>query len=413
MLPVTDLHRVLSCRLVTGCRIASPGHALLLRTGVRTHGSTCRRLLLWSVLPLASTTTVAAGQKRLEIRSTPACGTCRIELTKAAVLGADERELTFDTRRPLAIAADSRGRIIAGPIETRGFAVFDSTGRLLRRVGREGSGPGEYRRIWNIVVGPGDSVFVGEVTERRLTVYSPSLEVARTRTFPLMHDDIVALPDGRMILATVDDSPLRAGLPLHLMTPEGAHGKSFGVDNPTYDEWSRSHFWRRLAMAAGGGFWTAPLVRYELELWTDRLERAVTLVRSAPWFPPLATPYPSGRQSDEVRPVPEIRDLVQDREGLLWVIIAVADENWRQTRPAAGAPVERGLLSLAQRAPNYDTIVEVIDPRNGQLLASIRRPESFFGVRGAPLLYTVRENQAGAESLEIWRLSLHRSQPPP
>lgn len=72
-----------------------------------------------------------------------------------------------------AIDVDSRGRIYAGDWFTARVVVLDSTGGLLRTVGRKGLGPGEFRSIRGVQVLPGDSLLVYDPGAARLSVFAP------------------------------------------------------------------------------------------------------------------------------------------------------------------------------------------------------------------------------------------------
>ena len=58
--------------------------------------------------------------------------------------------------------------------------LADSSGRLLRSVGRAGRGPLEFSRLRNLSRWPGDSVFVWDFGTRRYSVFSPSTGEGRT-----------------------------------------------------------------------------------------------------------------------------------------------------------------------------------------------------------------------------------------
>jgi hypothetical protein len=81
--------------------------------------------------------------------------------------------------------------------------VYDAAGRLIRAAGRPGDGPGEYRRLSAIGVGPGDTLWVYDFGTRRFTVLNPALLVARTVT--LAGDlanvgGVALLPDGEFLV---------------------------------------------------------------------------------------------------------------------------------------------------------------------------------------------------------------------
>jgi hypothetical protein len=71
----------------------------------------------------------------------------------------------------MALAVDSGGRMIVAQPEDSYFLVFDSTGKRLARFGREGDGPGEFRRI---TIGRGwveNRFWQYDLITRRITFY--------------------------------------------------------------------------------------------------------------------------------------------------------------------------------------------------------------------------------------------------
>ena len=97
---------------------------------------------------------------------------------------------------------------------------FDEAGVFRRRVGREGDGPGEFRRIRYMRALPGDSLLVFDSNNRRVTVLAPDGAVVRTEAIGL-HDDrpvtvAGALRDGTLLTRTVMETP-RASTPLYRM----------------------------------------------------------------------------------------------------------------------------------------------------------------------------------------------------
>lgn len=63
---------------------------------------------------------------------------------------------------------------------SREILVFDSVGQFERRLGRAGSGPGEYRALAWLALRPPDSLVSGDIGLRRVTVHRPGGSVART-----------------------------------------------------------------------------------------------------------------------------------------------------------------------------------------------------------------------------------------
>jgi hypothetical protein len=67
----------------------------------------------------------------------------------------------------------SDGRVVVGNGGTRELRVFDSQGRWLHSIGREGEGPGEFRGVGRFHIGAGDTLYVYDMRLRRLSVFSP------------------------------------------------------------------------------------------------------------------------------------------------------------------------------------------------------------------------------------------------
>ncbi|HEY7768370.1 6-bladed beta-propeller [Longimicrobium sp.] len=100
--------------------------------------------------------------------------------------GAEQREnarltLTelFRTDESVALTAvqgvdvDSRGQLYIGDWGNPAVIVLSPEGRMVRRIGGKGQGPGEFANISGVQVLPGDSLQVYDVQQDRLTVFAP------------------------------------------------------------------------------------------------------------------------------------------------------------------------------------------------------------------------------------------------
>lgn len=93
-----------------------------------------------------------------------------------------ERE---DVPRVSNVAVGPRGSI-AVPLYVEGkIKLFDSTGKALFTVGRQGAGPGELNRIANIGW-VADTMWVTDVNQRRVSYFGPNGKLIRTAANPLM-----------------------------------------------------------------------------------------------------------------------------------------------------------------------------------------------------------------------------------
>jgi hypothetical protein len=87
------------------------------------------------------------------------------------------------------IEVDSRGRLFVADFAMYGFRVFTSNGSLIREIGREGEGPGEFSIAPLLYVSPQDSVYAYDLDSDRLTVYAPGGDVL-AYTMELPTDEI-------------------------------------------------------------------------------------------------------------------------------------------------------------------------------------------------------------------------------
>jgi hypothetical protein len=69
---------------------------------------------------------------------------------------------------------DSGEYLVSGVVGGGLIARFSSDGRFEKTFGRPGEGPGELGTDGRVFVGPGDTMFVSDFTNRRLSAFGPS-----------------------------------------------------------------------------------------------------------------------------------------------------------------------------------------------------------------------------------------------
>jgi hypothetical protein len=115
---------------------------------------------------------------------------------------------------PTALAVDAQGRIYVGD-EPASLIVLNSDGRVLQRIGRKGSGPGEFNYLSNVQVLPGDSILVFDPNLERVTVYGPDrarpARMVHTRLQRMMQFPYFVARVGDRGLLTASTSPFIAG----------------------------------------------------------------------------------------------------------------------------------------------------------------------------------------------------------
>jgi hypothetical protein len=355
------------------------------------------RLLCHALVVLAAS--VASGQADARISSLVACSGCTIRVERLVAVG--DAEGPGMVHEQGLVVLDRAGRTFVTSNGDPGrIRVFGSDGKHLTTFGRSGLGPGEFRDR-PLLRFAGDGSFNAiDIVGRRLTRFTPDFKVAATTTLPLSPSDATFVGES---LVAVGGFGAREGalVPLHVIGANGEVGRSFGAA-PEGVEPSVIGLDRRIAPAVPSGVWVAHRNRYLIEHWGLDGKKTLTLRRDADWFAPWSV---QSGPPHRARPDPTIREVRQDQEGRLWVLIRVADANWqpRALTPYGGNP---GLLYFpgAHEELAYDSIIEVLDPRTGRLSASVRFPQYFLGFGSTDTVTSYEEDASGNPRYVVWRL---------
>jgi hypothetical protein len=79
---------------------------------------------------------------------------------------------------------DQAGNIYIVDWDRKRIQKFDSTGRFLFTIGRQGQGPGEFRNVWRPEFEPDGSFFVVDIAQKRISFFSPEGKYLRQIAFP-------------------------------------------------------------------------------------------------------------------------------------------------------------------------------------------------------------------------------------
>lgn len=105
----------------------------------------------------------------------------RISEDPIATIGSDDASEDYSLFRVRSAARLPNGDIVIANSGSHQLKFYGSDGRFIRAVGREGGGPGEFRRMWRVWVA-GDSIFASDFTLGRVTSYSIAGEFGQTMT---------------------------------------------------------------------------------------------------------------------------------------------------------------------------------------------------------------------------------------
>jgi hypothetical protein len=276
--------------------------------------------------------------------------------------------------------------------------VFDSTGKFLRYLGRAGQGPGEYQHAF-VIFTNSDSVMV--MDEYRYTVLAPTLSVIRTtrvdHVFNAGIRNVALLRNGDIVAAAPDFTAAGIGLPFHRLSAAGAV-KSFG-DVAAPDRSGRPQVALNIVgPSSGGSFWAAQLGDYVASLRNEQGQLVVSLQLAGSWVPTQPAPVHVRPALDPPRP--NLNHLREDAAGRLWVAVNVAGERWRE----AMRPLPGGGTSEPRWDYLYNTVIDVIDWKEGRLVTEVSFRGYFLQFIDDGLFASTSEDANGAPFVEIWRM---------
>lgn len=327
-----------------------------------------------------------------------ACDGCDVVRTLEAGIGDVEGPGTIGDQGTLARGPDGR-LYLWTPFDPGMVKVFAADGRYLTSTGRVGSGPGEYKAP-GVIVPDADGVTIFDWAAIRVTRLSPDLQHESTQQMPVHAGGAVRL--GPSLYAVTADTRRGGSDPLHAWDAAGnAVLRSFGADAPGRP----AQMWSPRIAAADDGrsiwvWWWRP---YRIERWDTQTGTLVDVIeRDVAWFPAEAT---TTAPPNVEPPSTTLGAAVQDDDGLLWVLIHAASSDWTPLEPVR-TPSGETYTSNAQNNLLYDSIIEVLDPATGGLVASGRFAGRIAGFVGPGRVYQAAEDEVGNPRYDLYRLSI-------
>lgn len=317
-------------------------------------------------------------------------------------LGDDEEGLVGNF---FAIARDSQGRyLIAYPEYGSVIAVFDEEGSYVETFGRSGRGPGEFLWVDKIRV-IGDQIHVFDTPAHRRTVLDLDFRVVETSPLPAQAIDVEVLSDSLLVVNSSIWSDDRIGYPIHLVDLQGRVRRSVGhLGGESRGTFLTSDL-RPLARESHDRFWSIHSTRFVLELWDLEGQNLDRIELERPWLDPYEGVCCT--ISPEHPPEPRIRQLQRDSEGRLWVLSTVAADEWSEGVVPSDDGYDGAQWIVGDYDLFYDTVVEVIDPEAGEVIASGRFDPWFQNFVDEGLVASYVPHRPGeGPRIRVWELSL-------
>jgi len=332
------------------------------------------------------------------------CKRCRIVSQKLTRLGDLDGPGALP-RQALIVTVDGRNRFWVGTGAVP--FIFDSTGRFLRSAAGRGGGPGEIEGGGVPSPLPGDSMLVVDNVAARATVFDAAFRPIRTISIPrvLATATPIRWPDRVMFNSNIQTREL-FGVPLHLIDLSGKVAEILRSSNGHNRDRSlppasppRSKF----AVTADGRVWAAEESIYRLTQWNEDFEPIRVLVRKPSWWKQPSINLLGTRTTP---PLPHIRDVSIDEDGLLWLFIHTPRSTWREIW--SRIPEDAVEIRMDQLNPVdlFDTLIEVIDLSAARVVARARLSEYTVSALPGRRVATHAESPEGVPYVLIRRLSV-------
>ena len=124
----------------------------------------------------------SAGVRIVTVDALASDAVCSLGDEPTLYLGDSEESEEQWFSRVLGVARLSDGSIAVADDYSMQVRIFDQSGAHVRSMGREGEGPGEFKRLWLLWRLPGDTLWVGDYRPWRYQVYASTGEWIRTVT---------------------------------------------------------------------------------------------------------------------------------------------------------------------------------------------------------------------------------------
>ena len=327
----------------------------------------------------------------IKIGDAASCPRCTIRLEKEVTIGELNGPGSF-ARYSATLSRDSRGRLLA---VDPGFPVpllFESTGKFIGAVARQGQGPGEIGRGVGALFTGGDTIMI--IERGSLSFFAPNLSFVRKVQTPTVGDEFLVAPDGNLLYFGMMRTPATAGFCYHTLSANGTYIRSFvEVLSPRECSPTPGELTSRTFSRAAGHFWTFTNRNYRFTL-RDSMGLPKRVLEGSPaWLM-------ESRQKGEI---PSINAVLEDSRRILWVI--------GQTPSPTYVPLKLDTskaISIRPENPanNRVSTLDAIDLDTGALISSVRIPACVHSFVDDQRLAVLKETNGGYAQTEIWRFGL-------
>jgi hypothetical protein len=336
-----------------------------------------------------------------EVR-TAFCAGCTVRLDQVGRIGSLDGPDALSERAVMVLVG---GDLVVSDVHARGVITrYSLTGAPLGQYSRSGEGPGELQFVRRMRVGAGDTLYVDDGAGNIHRFDGAGAFVDRIGV-PVSLADFLPLGGDTVLVSSLGRTAEVAGYPLHIFDRAGVLASLGGEHLLTRQ---RELALRRVLADRGeGGVWAAHVMDYVLEGWTLDGHRTTFMTRRPSWFL-----FWAGIQwlASTAPPASSVSSVFEDDEGLLWVVLTVADREWERIPVedwVSVSPTEQRSFGPEDHDRLFDTIIEVIDPSGARVIAHGRIDRHLTSM-GNGFFHSYELADSGAPVYRIWRATLVR-----
>ncbi len=338
----------------------------------------------------------------MSIPSDVSCISCRIRRDSVGTYGIPDGDGLGGLRK--SVVRDRDGYVYVATIPGPEITLFEPTGRVLRRIGRAGEGPGEFRDVTKLLVDTRGNLHVFDRRLARHTIFRQNGNLVSATGLPVSGFGDVALLQGESIVLNSGAFDRdNAGYALLRVDKHGeVTRRADEVTGVRLQQWVMDRVLH--SGAATNRLIVAPANAFVIDVYDANMDRTQRLERKATWFKGVAADGvgPSDGLFN-VPPTSRVLAAWEGDRGVIWVAAVVADPQWEPRERPSGR-VTPGSPLFAR--PRFVTVIEAIDPASGRVLArdqSRDRLEFYDGHAWQAL-----EQPDGSLRFVCWRLRLER-----
>jgi hypothetical protein len=279
--------------------------------------------------------------------------------------------------------------------------IYEPDGAYAGNFGRKGQGPGEFllpAQVWSDAAG---DLNVMDLDLLRRTIMSASGQLRGTVGLDASFTTVAAFEDGRLVTGGLLPAAGGGFGLVHVIGVDGRRVRSLGP-RVTMETARASSTFRTLAPSGDTAVWVGLPDRYELSLYSLDGALLRTLRRQTELFRPH-----DGRLSigpDDGPPRPRIVDIQDQPNGDLWVLLRVADPDWRNAFVDGVDPYGRPRKVVEDPAQYQDGVLEIIDWHAGTVKVRARADPALSWFAGPRLLAGEAYDPVGVPHVVVFQV---------